>query len=97
MTDAITIYIGIGNSDNKLSQQEWAQFCAEVVAYVRSVADQFLGEWYSLPNARWQNAEVAAVVPDEYMDEMRHVLVEFRVRYQQDSIALAVVNATEFI
>lgn len=93
----VTVYIGIGNSDNKLSQQEWARFCAGIDGYIRSVATQFLGEWHSLPNAAWQNAEYAAVVPADRMDDVRTVLGRYRDQYRQDSIALAVVDRTEFI
>ena len=96
-TDAVTVYIGIGNSDNKLTQQEWANFCADVVACLRDVASQFLGEWYSLPHEQWQNAEYAAVVPADRMAYMRSILAAYRERYRQDSIALAVVSETEFI
>lgn len=93
----VTVYIGIGNSDNKLTQQEWARFCAGIDGYIRSVATQFLGEWHSLPNAAWQNAEYAAVVPADRMDDVRAVLGRYRDQYRQDSIALAVVDRTEFI
>lgn len=93
----ITIYVGIGNSDNKLTQRQWSDFCANIHTYLRTVALDFLGEWHSLPTAPWQNAEYAATIRADRLDDVRGRLAIYRKDYIQDSIALAIVDRTEFI
>lgn len=95
--DEVTVYVGIGNSDDKLSQREWSDFCADLRDIADAYAVQFLGEWYSLPNRRWQNAEVAWTMRTADLDGLRQVLTALRRKYQQDSIALAIVQRTEFV
>ena len=55
----VNTYISIGNSDDKLPQADWARFIADMRALL--VADwqgrlQVHGEWFSAPDAPWQNA-----------------------------------------
>lgn len=51
-----TIYVSIGNSDDKLSQAMWAAFVDDVDSIVRQYATTVHGQWFSLPGSRWQNA-----------------------------------------
>lgn len=95
--DHVTVYVGIGNSDDRLSQGEWAKF----VTGLRNVADlfdsRFLGEWFSLPDRQWQNCEMAWVMHTTDLPDLRSELAILRRTYRQDSIALAIVAETEFV
>ena len=88
-------YISIGNTDNKLTQQDWAQFCAEVSQFVNKNYFTIFGEWYSLPNSPYQNACWAINVTSPENLEM--VLADFAWRYKQDSIAVAYAPDTVFV
>lgn len=55
----INCLIQIGNSDNKLTQQEWANFVKDMRGLLRAYGRgtlQVHGEWFSLPDQPWQNA-----------------------------------------
>lgn len=81
--DLVT-YISIGNSNNKLSQQEWCTFIGQVRNGVSTCGD-VLGEWFSLGDAPWQNACWAVRVRDKTVLQagLRHAAQLFR----QDSIS----------
>lgn len=96
--DMVTVYVGIGNSDDKLTQVEWSTF----VDALRAVATTYrtgaiIGEWFSLPDARYQNAEFAWAMLRANLDLLRADLTELRTITRQDSIALAIVARTEFV
>jgi hypothetical protein len=97
MSETITVYVSIGNSDDKLSQKEWAEFVRDFNRSMRRYATQIYGEWYSNPAARYQNACIAAAIQDGVVDVLRGELTEMRTYYGQDSVAWAVVGETEFI
>lgn len=92
-----TVYVSIGNSDDKLGQAGWSQYVTEVNGLVRDHAEFIYGEWYSEPSSRYQNACIAAAVPDEIVGELRRALTSIRIAFQQDSVAWAEVPKTEFI
>jgi hypothetical protein len=101
------VCIAIGNSDDKLGQQEWARYITDVHTAVDKAVDlgariQFCG--YSAPGAPWQNALWAVEIPDgpwsagsAARGELRAQLAELAGRYRQDSIAWWEADATEFI
>jgi hypothetical protein len=90
------IYVSIGNSDDKLSQEEWYRFCDDLVTVLGDFADQTYGQWYSLPNAKWQNMVASIEIADNFLDDLRDVLRQLAEEYRQDSIALQAGTA-EFI
>lgn len=98
-----TIYVSIGNSDDKLEQHQWSAYCAavnQVFNYsVRYVGSTVHGRWYSLPNEPWQNAcwcvEFADGM-DEVIGQYRAELTRLAATFHQDSIAWAVAE-TEFL
>jgi hypothetical protein len=92
----ITVYISIGNSDDNLSQREWADFIHRVRSEISQVAERFHGEWYSAPDQAYQNACWCAVVNDAYAGPLKRELAAARGEFGQDSIAWAVAE-TEFI
>lgn len=85
-----TIYVSIGNSDDKLPQAEWADFYLKVGAAIRATETTIHGEWLSHSAAPWQNACWAFTPPDARMKErLMDRLGEIASRYHQDSIAWA--------
>lgn len=93
----ITVYVSIGNSDDKLTQQEWSHYAGNLVGVMRQHATQIYGEWYSAPDSPYQNACVAAAVPPGSVDQLRAELTTVRTDYGQDSAAWAVAAETDFI
>lgn len=91
------VYVGIGNSDNKLTQAKWAEFLRELYDLVRCYPTTILGWWYSGPAEPWQNACVAFKLDPVHYKDFRAELVEMRKRYRQDSIAWAEAPRTEFL
>lgn len=97
----------VGNSDDKLPQDEWSQYLTDVQLLVDRVSGmttgvqvQFAG--YSAPTAPWQNALWAVQLPTD-TDRARARLVlrgelrKLAVRYGQDSIAWWDSERTEFL
>jgi hypothetical protein len=94
----VVVYISIGNSDDKLTQKEWTAFIVAILARIKPLARAAHGEWFSAPQAPWQNACWCLEFPDDpaVLTEVREVLAEIRDDFRQDSIAFAVAQ-TEFI
>lgn len=93
----MTVYVSIGNSDDKLTQAEWATFWEKTSVLVLAYASQVHGGWTSAPTAPWQNACWAFDLdrPD-WADRMKRELSALAAEYKQDSIAWAEAE-TEFI
>ena len=93
------VYISIGNSDDKLSQEHWARFIERVDEVVDGVYATVHGRWYSSPRSPFQNAcwcvefVVDAVAT---VRRVRRALRQLASDYQQDCIAWAVAE-TEFL
>jgi len=86
------VYVSIGNSDDGLSQSEWAEFVADVQSLLGGV--RIHGEWFSLPHVKWQNACWCIEVHDhEYKEGLRLLAI----KYRQRSIAWAVAPIPQFI
>lgn len=100
----VNTLISIGNSDDKLSQQRWSAFVATVRAIIHEGAEhgewEIHGEWFSLPDQPWQNAnwciqiEAATEVLTPEWQRCEEIRAELRRRlqvqarlYDQDSIA----------
>jgi hypothetical protein len=92
-----TVYVSIGNSDDKLTQVEWAAYAGTVQGAVRRAAGAVYGEWTSLPLAAFQNACWCVEVEPARADALRRELSGIAGMYRQDSIAWAEVPLTEFI
>jgi len=91
-----TVHVSIGNSDDKLSQRDWAEFVRFLGLTMFDHCDQIYGEWYSLPSARWQNACIGGEVHDDRIEGLRSALSALRETYKQDSLAW-LAGSTEFI
>ncbi len=94
-----TIYISIGNSDDKLSQQEWAEYWDGARGCIVANARVIHGEWLSLPTSRYQNACWAIELPsvDRFGIELQADLSRLARLFGQDSIAWAECPETEFL
>lgn len=96
------VYITIGNSDDKLSQAQWADFVTAMdVAVGRAAALPFgrlHGAWTSGNHQPWQNACWCLELPadERFAAVLRVRLGQLARRYGQDSIAW-VAGDTEFI
>ena len=92
-----TIYVSIGNSDDKLSQAMWAAFVDDVDSIVRQYATTVHGQWFSLTNSRWQNACWCFEAEPVEAVASKVALKQLAPAYQQDSIAWARVKETEYL
>lgn len=97
------VYIGIGNSDGKLSQARWATFSSFVRAAVSSASragdGEILGEWYSPPNSRFQNACLCIRLPidPDVVDKLKDDLADLGRYFDQDCVSWSVAPVTEFL
>lgn len=93
----ITVYAAIGNSDDRLSQAAWSQFAGEFVSITARYARAVHGEWFSSPEAPFQNACICFEIDPSDAGELRRLYVELAHYNKQDSIAWTVAATTEFL
>lgn len=91
-----TIVIQIGNSDNKLSQSEWATFAGAVRLAVSTHVNHIHFSGGSDWDAPWQNACFVCEVTPETIEMLKANLIQIRSSFQQDSIAF-LTGEVEFI
>lgn len=92
-----TVVLIAGNSDNKLSQQDWYHFCRHLHNAVATHACSIEFHGGSDPLAYWQNAcWVVVIAEDHLLDSLKTRVKEIRETYDQDSVAV-VVGTTEFL
>lgn len=96
MSGPVTVYVSIGNSDDKLTQQQWSCFWELVTSAVREDAQQVYGDWLSLPSAPYQNACIAFSIERHLISVLKAELRSLAALYGQDSIAWAEAS-TEFL
>jgi hypothetical protein len=92
-----TVYITVGNSDDKLSQNEWSAFVSSVRLVLRDEAQVMHGEWFSLPDSPWQNACWCVEFVEYRLDRARMRLGKLAPAFRQDSIAWAEAPTVEFL
>jgi hypothetical protein len=93
---AMSVYISIGNSDDKLSQSTWAHFVSDVDGLINGYATMKHGKWFSAADAPWQNACWCIEVSGEAKALLRTALANTAGAFEQDSIAWAEAE-TEFL
>lgn len=96
MAGTSTVYVSIGNSDDKLTQARWAEFHDKVTTAVRGLALQIHGDWVSISTSPWQNACICFEIGHETSERLQRDLAELAAEYGQDAIAWAEAN-TRFI
>jgi hypothetical protein len=92
-----TVHAAIGNSDDRLTQTEWADYTRGFVVLVREHADEVFGEWFSHPTSPYQNACIGFAIEDAAAAALRTALTDLRRRFRQGSIAWAAAPSTEFL
>lgn len=93
----MVVTLQIGNTDNRLTQQEWAAFVEEVNAEVdrSNPSVHFFGA--PPTTASWQNAAwVAEAWNLESLAGFKDRLTAIRKKYRQESVAFT-IGQTEFI
>lgn len=94
----ITAYVSIGNSDDKLTQVQWATYCSEVRSLmgraVNIYGGQQHGEWASLPYSSFQNACWCIEVEPDVAETVKATLRRIAGTWRQDSIAWAEATTT---
>ena len=92
------VYVCVGNSDDKLTQQQWARYVAEFRDLVTGSAMRTHGVWFSPPDIAYQNAVICVefVTGFDFRD-LKRELGRLAADYYQNSIAWAEVPNTEFI
>lgn len=93
----ITAYVSIGNSDDKLTQKEWAAFLLRTHLLLDDAASVMHGSWYSGPGVEWQNACWCVEIPADRAEPVRDGLRLLAREFRQDSIAWAEAPRTEFL
>lgn len=92
-----TVYLSIGNSDDKLSQAEWAGYISSIDEAVTPDAEHVHGRWFSNPADPWQNACWCLTYNSiENMLIAQNTVTEIRKFFRQDSAAWAIAE-TQFI
>lgn len=95
--DLVTVYVSIGNSDDKLSQMEWMGLQCDVDLAIQRAAAHVHGVWYAHPTSGWQNMCVGFEVGRARSRALRDELTVIRMRYRQDSVAWVEAASTEFV
>jgi hypothetical protein len=92
----VTITIQIGNSDDKLSQRNWAEFVDKINKVIEATASEvyFFGAPHNY--AQWQNAAWIFSCDEEIVDVAKNKFIEIRKSFLQDSIAFTICDM-EFI
>ena len=90
-----TVYISIGNSDDKLTQADWSRFVHLVDELLDSRLISVHGRWFSSPRSPYQNA--CWCIEKEKEPILRRELGDLARQFRQDSIAWAEAPTTDFI
>lgn len=92
----ITVAVLIGNSDDKLSQRDWAKYVVDVISVITlyGLKTHFTGSPVS--TSIYQNyCEVFEILPEK-LEYLKSALHRVKVTWKQDNIAILVGN-TELI
>jgi hypothetical protein len=91
-----TITLLIGNSDNKLTQCQWKDFCNQVHERVDIWSEEIHFSAPSVGWADWQNASWVFICKEKFIDDLKIEISEIRKRFLQNSVAWTEGN-TEFV
>lgn len=93
---AKTVVIQIGNSDNKLTQSEWKDFCNYIHEAILVWGGQIHFSAPSVGWADWQNAAWIVVIKDRDAPDLKEDISKIGKKFKQDSVAWT-VGDTEFV
>lgn len=95
-----TVTLQIGNSDDKLTQKEWAGFIGQVAELVADCAAESNGQIYfaghSVATMPWQNAAWVFDLSAKQEWRFKSCIKSLRSAFVQDSVAFT-VGKTRFI
>ena len=91
-----TICILIGNSDNKLTQNEWAHFVEHMKQTLERIVYRVHFFGGSETYAPWQNCCWVCQIAPHRIDELKADVSRCRGMFQQESVAV-LVGETAFI
>ena len=89
------VYISIGNSDDRLTQRQWSNFCDDTETVLSGFMKGMHGAWTSTTRDPWQNACWCVEVWPHLVDGAKASLARLAARYGQDSIAWTEAKDTE--
>lgn len=80
--------IQIGNSDNKLTQQEWAEYVAAV--HAATTTDGIETHFFASSEGckPWQNACWVVAIRETEVESMMQAVTKIRKQYRQESVAI---------
>lgn len=94
------VYVTIGNTDNRLTQQLWSEFCYATAMrtgdLVRIDDEPTNFAWYSPSHHSYQSAAFHMVLSENRLNELKEILKDLCMTYGQDCIAM-MVGEVEFI
>lgn len=93
----VTVYISIGNSDDRLTRKEWATYLKVANSTITSEASERHGRWFSSPHSEFLNACWCVQVHEIRVPRLKARLAKLAGKYRQDSIAWAEAPLTEFL
>ena len=96
MSDLLTVYVSIGNSDDKLSQKGWHEFWIALRSAVVQAAEEIHGEWLSIPVAPYQNACICFDIHVSNAARLKEELASIAHVFRQSAITWAEAS-TEFL
>ncbi len=90
----LTVYVSIGNSDDRLTQARWSSLTVELHNVAAEYASETHGFWYSAPGVMWQNACMCIEIPPANVEAAQRELRRLAAEYGQDSIVWAEATTT---
>lgn len=91
-----TVTIQIGNTDNKLTQREWAQFCEELRTLIREHSSDIFFQGGSTWDAPLQNACWVCEVDQASIVPLKTAIKPCREKFRQDAVAFS-LGETDFV
>ena len=84
----VNIFVEIGNSDGKLDQVDWADYCSDMAGLVNEWSETVLGMYYSLPHSEYQNACFHFFMDGNNFNEFEQDVSVLCNKYDQESVAV---------
>lgn len=92
------VWISIGNSDNKLTQEQWSKFIQDIDTWTRYYSTRrHAGPVHSSPDSMYQNCHWCVELDGPQILKHKEALSGFAKWHKQESIAWNEVTITEFI
>lgn len=83
----ITVFVSIGNVDDRLVARQWATFHSEVAEAIELAGGVFQGEWFCSPTARWQTAAWCVDIQPGVADRLKGQLGAVGAKYGTGMVA----------